>query len=221
MANAFPKSVMVEFDQQVEAFEPDNIVARNSEVRDRAAAGQFQTNFREWEPVSMISTTVDGLDISASLATDVTELSIPYDIDTIPNVPFTLNAQELNDPSALRKKIRSAFQALSARLNRDVVNKIKTEGGITVTQSGALQTYDDVAAAEVAMLRRDVGSEVMRSMALNMTDYRTAAGDLASRETLGDKALSAYERSRIGMVAGFDAFRTSFMPNIAAAACAC
>ncbi len=217
MSNAFPKSVVVEFNNQVEGFEPDNIMARQSMVRDRSGEEQFQSNFREWQTIEMISTTVDGLDISASLNKDVTELAIPYDIDTIANVPFTLNAQELNSPVMLRNKIDSAFKALSARVNRDVANKVKLEGGITVVQSGALQTYNDIAAAEVAMLRRDVAPETMKSMVMNMSDYRTVSGNLAGRETLTPKALTAYEKSAIGEIAGFETFRTNFAPNIAAA----
>lgn len=216
--NAFPKSVVVEFNKQVEGFEPDNIMAKQTMIRNRGGEEQFQSNFREWQTNEMISNTVDGLDISAFLATDVNELAIPYDINTIANVPFTLSALELNSPALLNNKINSAFIALSARVNRAVANKIKVEGGITVVQAGALQTYDDIAAAEVAILRRDAEESALRSMIMNMKDYRTASGNLAARQTLTPKALTAYEKSAIGDVAGFETFRTSFAPRITAAA---
>lgn len=218
MANAFPKDVVVAWQESIEKFDSDNIVAKNCKVERSGGEQQFNSNFRTWKPVSMISRTVDGLDISASLGKSVTELAVPFDIDTIPNVPFTLDAKEMNDPRMLRKKINSAVDQMGARLNRDVVNVIKNQSGQTVTQSGALTTYNDIAAAESALIRQDVSQTTMKTMALNIPDYNTVSGNLAARETLGKKALGAYERSLVGDVASFDTFRTSFMPQIGAAA---
>ena len=99
MANAFPKDVVVAWQESIEKFDSDNIVARNCDVNRSPGEQQFHSNFREWKPVSMISRTVDGLDITAELGKSVTELAVPFDIDTIPNVPFTLDAKELNDLS--------------------------------------------------------------------------------------------------------------------------
>jgi hypothetical protein len=219
MSNAFPKEVVVAWQESIEKFDSDNIVAKNCEINRTPNEQQFRSNFREWKPVSMISRTVDGLDISGSFNKDVTELSVPFDIDTIPNVPFTLDAKELNDPRALRKKINSAVDQLSARLNRDVVNTIFRQGGQTVTLNGAVQSYNDVAQAESIMIRQDVSQTTLKTMALNIPDYNTVAGNLASREYLqGNKSLGAYERSLVGDVASFDTFRTSFMPRVGAAA---
>jgi len=215
MANAFPKDVVVAWQESIEKFDSDNIVAKNCDVNRSGGEQQFRSNFREWKPVSMISRTVDGLDITASLGKAVTELAVPFDIDTIPNVPFTLDAKELNDPRMLRKKINSAVDQLSARLNRDVVNTILRTSGQTVVKAGALATYNDVAAAESMLHRQDVSMTTMKTMALNIPDYNTVAGNLAARDFLSNnKALGAYERSLVGEVASFDTFKTSFMPRV-------
>ena len=218
MSNAFPKDVVVAWQESIEKFDSDNIVAKNCKVERSGGEEQFNSAFRTWKPQSMISRTVDGLDITAELGKSVTELAVPFDIDIIPNVPFTLNAKEMNDPRMLRKKINSAVDQMGARLNRDVVNVIKNQAGQTVTQAGALNTYNDIAAAESALIRQDVSQTTMKTMALNIPDYNTVSGNLAARETLGSKALGAYERSLIGDVASFDTFRTSFMPRVSAAA---
>lgn len=218
MANAFPKEVVVAWQESIEKFDSDNLVARQTDVRRRGGEEQFRSAFREWVPQSMISITTDGLDITSELGRAVTELAIPFDINIIPNVPFTLDAKEMNDPAMIRKKINSAIDAISARVNRDVVNVILNSAGQTVTQSGALATYNNIAAAESALIRQDVSMSSMKTMALNITDYNTVAGDLAARQTLGNKSLSAYERSLVGDAAGFDTFRTSFMPTLALAA---
>ena len=221
MSYAFPKDVVVAWQVCIEKFDSDNIVANNCEVNRTGGEQQFHSNYREWKPVSMISRTVDGLDISASLGKSVTELAVPFDIDTIPNVPFTLDAKELNDPRMLRKKINSAVDQLSARLNRDVVNTILRTSGQTVSIPGALASYNDVAAAESMLHRQDVSMTTMKTMALNIPDYNTVAGNLAARDFLSNnKALGAYERSLVGEVASFDTFKTSFMPRVGAQATA-
>lgn len=214
----FPKEVIVAFNDAVAGFDSDNIVAKQTGRTRPGNEQQFRSAFTEWRVVDMISRTVDGLDITSELGRALTELSVPFDIDTIPNVPFTLNAQELNDPSEVTKKIRSAVQALSARLNRDVFNTILFEAGITVTQAGALAKYEDVAAYEDALLRQDILAETMKTLVLNLKDHRTVAGNLADRQNMGNKVLSAYEKSLVSMSAGFDIFRTSYTPLLTAAA---
>lgn len=213
MAGQFPKSVIVEFDKMVEGFEPNNIMAKQAEIRNRSGKGQFQSNFREWQVIEQISTTVDGLDITAQLGRTLSELAIPYDIDTIPNVPFTLTAQELLDEGALRKKMKSAFKALSARINRDVANAVATQGALTVIKSGNLAGYADIADCESAMIRIDCSDDAEKTMILNVADYAKLSGNLADREFISTgKTLTAYEKSKVGVVAGFDTFRTSFTP---------
>lgn len=218
MSSEFPKEVVVAFSDGVEGFDSDNIVAKQTDRTRPGNEQQFRSAFTEWRVTEMISRTVDGLDITSELGRELTELSIPFEIDIIPNVPFTLNAQELNDPSEVRKKIMSALKALSARLNRDVFDVILTEAGQTVVQAGALASYEDIAAYENALLRQDLPEETLKTLVLNLKDHRTVAGNLAARSDMGNKVLSAYERSLVSMSAGFDIFRTSYTPKLAAAA---
>lgn len=213
----FPKNVVVAFQESIEEFDSDNIVAKNTDVRPSDGLKNFRTNQREWVPQAMISQTVDGIDITSELGRSITELSVPFDINIIPNVPFTLDSFELNDASIVRKKISSGVQALSARLNREVVKVILNSAGQTVVQSGALSTYNDIAAAESALTRQDVSLTSLKTLTLNIQDYNTVAGDLAKRDDMGNKVLSAYERSLVGNVANFDTFKTSFMPTLTAA----
>jgi len=218
MPSQFPKEVTVAFSDGVKGFDSDNIVAKQTSRTRPGGQQSFRSAFTEWRVTEMISRTVDGLDITSELGRTLTELSIPFDIDTIPNVPFTLNAQELNDPSEVTKKVKSAIKALSARLNRDVFQTILFEAGQTVTQAGALTTYNDVAAYENALLRQDLPEESMKTLVLNLGDHTTVAGNLADRSDMGNKVLSAYEKSLVSMSAGFDIFRTSYTPLLTAAA---
>lgn len=218
MSSQFPKEVTVAFSDGVKGFDSDNIVAKQTDRTRPGGEQSFRSAFTEWRVTEMISRTVDGLDITSELGRTLTELSIPFDIDTIPNVPFTLNAQELNDPSEVTKKVASAIKALSARLNRDVFQTILFEAGQTVTQAGSLATYNDVSAYENALLRQDLPEESLKTLVLNLKDHTTVAANLADRSDMGNKVLSAYERSLVSMSAGFDIFRTSYTPLLTAAA---
>jgi hypothetical protein len=57
-------------------------------------------------------------------------------------------------------------------------------------------------------------------LALSSRDYNNMANDLskASRSFGNDKSDSAYERSRVGMVAGFDTLKLDYANRLTAAA---
>lgn len=214
----FPKEVVVEFNNMVEDFEDDNILSKNVKVKSSSAQQQQRTAYRTWQNVPQISTTVTGLDITGSMGKAITQLAIPVEIDTIENVPFTVDAQDLNDPAALTQKIRSAGAAISSKINQQLVNLAMFEGGAYVGQSGALATYNDVAAYENTFLRRGIPDRDIQSLFLNLKDHGTVSGNIAARQTMGNKVLTAYERSKVSDAANFDVFRVGSNPILTAAA---
>lgn len=214
----FPKDVVVEFNNMVEDFEDDNIISKQVKVKSSSGQQQQRTAYRTWQNVPQISTTVSGLDVTASLGKAIVQLGIPVDIDTIENVPFTIDAQDANDPMAIKEKVRSAGAALSSKINRTLINKALFEGGAFVSQAGALASYNDVAAYENAFLRRGVPEMDMQSLFLNLKDHGTVSGNIADRQTMGNKVLTAYERSLVSDAANFDVFRVGSNPILAAAA---
>lgn len=218
MAGGFPKEVVVAFQELIQGFDSDNIVARQTTVRRTPGTQQFRSAFREWVPVPMISITFSGIDQTANLGNEVTELAVPHDTDIIENVPFTLDSFELNDPSELRKKFDSAKQALSAKVNRDVAAQVNLFGSQHIKKGSALDGYADIAAMEARLIEEDIPQTADKTLVLNATDYSTMAGNLAERQNMtGSKPIGAWERSFLGEVAGFDTFRTSFTPNLQAA----
>lgn len=214
----FPKEVVVEFENMVADFEDDNILSKNVKVKSSSKQQQQRTAYRTWQNVPQISTTVSGLDITSSLGKAITQLAIPIDIDTIENVPFTVDAQDQNDPTVLREKIRSAGMAISSKINQQLVNLALFEGGAFVSQSGALATYNDVAAYENTFLRRGIPEITLQSLFLNLKDHATVAGNIADRQTMGNKVLTAYERSLVSDAANFDVFRVGSNPILTAGA---
>lgn len=218
MASGFPKEVVVAFEELIDGFDSDNIVARQTTVRRTPGNTQFRTAFREWVPVPMISVTTSGIDQTSNLSNEITELAVPHDTDIIENVAFQMDSKQLNDPSELRKKFDSCKQALSAKVNRDVAAQVNLYGSQHIKKGSALDGYADIAAMEARLIEQDIPQTADKTLVLNASDYSTMAGNLAERANMtGSKPIGAWERSFLGEVAGFDTFRTSFTPNLQAA----
>ncbi len=214
MANAFSKEEVVLFEQLLEKFDADNMTAKQVAKFRPSDTDSERTNDRFWRPVPYISTTVDGIDVSAAFQ-DITQLSVPAEADIIANVPWKLSALELRDPLQRERKSDSGAQALSARVNREIANLVGNTGSLVVTSTGAASGYSDIAAAEVRMLNEEIDLDVPRTYMFNGNDYKLTAADLANRETMLGKPNAAYSRSFVGPVAGFDTFRTSFQKTLA------
>lgn len=216
----FSKSEMVFFENVLEKFDPTNTTARNVSTYSPPMQMFERSGLTVSRPMPYISTVVDGLDVGGQYK-NLTQLSVPSTLSQsdIKSVPFTLNALELNDPTQRTRKAESCVQALSARVDRDTARVVSNQGSLVVSRSSALSGYADVAAAESLMLSQEIPIEQQRALIFNAFDGANVAENLAERNDLsGQKSLSAYERSRIGMVAGFETLKTSFLPRLAAAA---
>ena len=219
MANAFSKEEIVFFNEVLQGFNPNNITARQVS-KFMAPSMQFErAGLTIHRPVPYISRTTTGLTIAA---VDRTQLTVPSSLNSttnIINVPFKLNAVELNDPSQRDKIVQSALIALSAQADSIIATKIAQEGTLFVPITGAINEYGDISAAEIQQSIRDVPIMEPRTLIMNPTDYNTVAGDLANRDAPPTGvSLTAFERSRIPTVATFDSFKANFQPNIAVAA---
>lgn len=216
MANGFSKEEIVLFEEILEKFDPNNITAKQVSVRRPEMTQQERSGYTEWRPMPYVSQTVPGLDVTGQF-TDLTQLAVPTRIDQIENVLWSLNAQELNDPLQRSRKADSAVQQLSATLDRSIANLVGRTGTLVLTSNGPSSGYDDVAFMETRMIEEDINVGAMRTAVLNARDWQGMSSNLANRETMTGKPNSAYERSYVGPVAGFDTFRASFQPTLAAA----
>jgi hypothetical protein len=214
MANAFSKEETVLFELLLEKFDPNNITAKEVEIFRPEMTDQERSGYTVWRPIPYVSKTVSGLDITGEFG-DLTQLSVPSTIDRIENVPWSLTAQDLNDPLQRQRKAESAAQKLSAVVDNAIATLIGNTGGQVITKVGAAAGYDDIASAETRFLEEDINVGMNRTVIMNGTDWQAMSSNLADRETFTKKTTSAYERSRVGMVAGFDTYRASFNPTLA------
>ena len=226
MANAFSTEERVFFEQVLEGFNPNNITARQVSKFQPPATEFERSALQVWRPTPFISIAQEGLERADADYKDFTQLSVPSALNAnasspsdIKDVPFTMNAVELNDPIKRRQKSDSAIQALSALVDNDIATKIAQRGTLFVKETSAITTYTQMNKCEVQMLIRDVPIMNPRTVIMNPTDYNGVSANLANRDsTIMGVSLTAFERSKIPMIATFDSFKANFMPTLTAAA---
>lgn len=227
-SNNFSKEEIVFFEQVLEGFDPNNITARQV-MKFKPPSTQFERSATTvHRPIPYITLGTEGLTLSAAAFADRTQLTVPSTLNAnvgapsdLKNVPFKMNAVELNDPLQRNRISQAAVQQLSAIVDSNVATKVAQEGSLFIKQPAPITTYGQIAKAEEIMTIRDVPLTAPRTLIMNAADYNGVASDLAKRDAppMG-VSLTAFERSKIPTVATFDSFKASFMPtqNFTAAA---
>lgn len=226
--NAFSKEEIVFFDEVLEGFEPNNITAKQVQKYQPPATAFERGGLTVNRPIPYVSQNKDGLTLVSSDYAAMTQLSVPSTLNAndvapshVRNIPFTMNAVELNDPAQRQKKVKSSLLALSALADNVIATKIANEGTLFIkdTAAGGITTYGQVAACEEAGSIRDVPIMGERTLIMNVIDYNDVAGALASTDKVQTGVgATAFQRSRIPQIATFDSFKANFMPRLAAAA---
>lgn len=158
---------------------------------------------------------VTGLDISGQNDTDVIERFVPTTFRAPDNVRFSLDAKEMRDPAHMREMGKAAGLRLAAEIDKNLQEQIGLRANIVVKKVSTV-AWDDFATADALMVSRGIGL-AERKLFMNAFDHMQIAKDLGNRAYLGDVNKSAYERSRVPDIAGFQTFRMDQQYNLAAA----
>lgn len=206
MPNNFSKEERVAFEDVLEGFNDALVISRN--VATYGTDGQLmeRANDTIWRPSPYILSSQDRTVGTAVTVQDVKQLSVPSTLGFKKNVPWQMNALELRDALQEGRLGQAAYQRLASDVNTAVRDVASMQGTIVQAVAGAAGDYDDIALCESLMNEQGV-PEGDRYMALTTRDYNGLAGNLASRQTMTGKPTSAYERSYVGMVAGFETYK--------------
>lgn len=217
MANGFSKEEIVYFDKLLEGYEDALVLSRAAVVTDTDQQTMERTNDTIWFPMPYIMTSYSGNDATNNFK-DVTQLSVPAQINNQRHVPFYLTARQLRDAQQEGRLRDAATTKLASDMNVSVMNLASIYGSVFVKRTAAASGYADVAAADTMFTTQGIPREG-RQMMLSPGDYNGMSGDLAGRQTLSkDKTLPAYEESDLGMVAGFRTFKADYAYRLTAAA---
>lgn len=214
MPNAVTNVPELMFEEFVEAYDAGCVLSVEATKTSPEAVALQRAGDTFYVRQNYHTSVVTGLDISASADTDVIERFVPTTFRSPDNVRFTLDAKEMRDPVHMREMGKSAGLRLAAEIDKNLQTEIGLRANMVIKKVGAF-TWDDAATADALMISRGINSE--RKLFLNPFDHLAVAKDLGNRAYLGDMSKSAYERSMIPDIAGFQSFRMDQQYNLATA----
>ena len=229
MPNAFSKEERVAFEDLLEGFHDALVLSRNVNVYATDQTMMARTNDIIWRPQPYIAQSIPstpGVSIAAQYQ-DMTQLSVPATIGFSRTVPWTMTALDLRDALQEGRLGEAAKQKLASDINLAIMNAAANLGSLVVDIGAAAGTYDDIALCDSIMNEQGVAN-YDRFLALSSRDYNGLAGNIAGgnvsglfsngRSFNGNKSNTAFERSYVGMVAGFETFKFDYANRLILAA---
>jgi hypothetical protein len=215
MANSFSKEERVAFENLLEGFQDALVLSRNVSIYNTDQTMMERTNNTIWRPQPYIAKSYSGTDMTSNF-TDYTQLSVPATIGYNQSVPWIMTATELRDALQEQRLGDAAKQKLASDINVAVLNVASSQGTLVVKRLSAATGFDDVAQCEAIFNEQGV-NDFDRYLALSTRDYNGMANNLAGRQTLAGKALTAYDRAYIGQVASFGTYKLDYANRIGVA----
>jgi hypothetical protein len=220
MANSFSKEERVAFEDLLEGFQDALVLSRNVSVYNTNQTEMARSNDTIWRPQPYIAQSINttpGTPIPGYQG--MTQLAVPATLGFSKTVPWEMTTLQLRDALQEGRLGDSAKQKLASDINIAIMNAAAGLGSLVVPIAAAAGDYDDVALCDAIMNEQGV-PDYDRFMALSSRDYNGLAGNLVgSARSFGNmKSDKAYERSHVGMVAGFDTYKMDYANRQLAAA---
>lgn len=216
MPNSFLKEERVAFEEVLEGFQDALVVSSLFEKYTLDDVTAERSGNTIWIPQPYIAQSFTGLDQSANFDRNYTQLAVPITLGYSRSVPLTLSATELRDQLQQKRLGRAAMQRLASDINIACSDLAALTGTIVIKRTTAASGFNDAAAVDTAMNRVGIGM-ADRRLVLSSADYNGMASDLAARQTVSGKTLSAYEKASVGEVAGMETFKLDYAYRLAAA----
>jgi hypothetical protein len=220
MSNSFSKEERVAFEDILEGFQDALVLSRNVSVYNTDQTMMERANNTIWRPQPYIAQSINstpGTPIPGYQG--MTQLAVPATLGFSKTVAWEMTSLELRDALQEGRLGDSAKQKLASDINIAIMNAAAGLGSLVVPIAAAAGDYDDVALCDAIMNEQGV-PDYDRFMALSSRDYNGLAGNLVgtARSFGNQKSDKAYERSYVGMVAGFDTYKMDYANRQTAAA---
>lgn len=214
MANSLAKDLELMFENFVEGYDAACVISMEAKTSYPAPKTMQRASDTFYKKQNYHAAVVTGLDVSAATRTDIIERFVPTVFRSPDNVIYELDAKELRDPDHMRLMGGASAIRLAAEVDKNLYAAVAANASIIVKKVGAL-SWDDGATAEALAVSRGITASDLK-LFMNPFDYKDVAKDLGNRAYLGDRSLSAYERSKVPDIANFATFRTDNVANLAA-----
>lgn len=216
MPNSFTKQETVAFEDVFNAFEDGLVISKIFKTYNLPDQLAERSSNTIWRPMPYNAQSFTGIDQSANFNRNYTQLSVPTTLGYSHAVPLTLSATELRDQLQEKRLGDSAMKRLASDVNLACSNLAALTGSVVSKRTGPASGFDDVAAIDTAFNRLGVAMDSRKAL-YSSQDYNGMAANLASRVLDNSKSLTAYERARIGVVAGFDTYKLDYAYRLTAA----
>jgi len=220
MSNSFSKEERVAFEDLLEGFQDALVLSRHVNIYSTDQTMMERANNTIWRPQPYIAQSINSTPGTAIPGYQgMTQLAVPATLGFSKTVPWEMTTLELRDALQEGRLGESAKQKLASDINIAIMNAAAGLGSLVVPIAAAAGDYDDVALCDAIMNEQGV-PDYDRFMALSSRDYNGLAGNLVgtARSFGNQKSDKAYERSYVGMVAGFDTYKMDYANRLAAAA---
>jgi hypothetical protein len=220
MSNSFSKEERVAFEDLLEGFQDALALSRHVNIYSTDQTMMERANNTIWRPQPYIAQSINSTPGTAIPGYQgMTQLAVPATLGFSKTVPWEMTTLELRDALQEGRLGESAKQKLASDINIAIMNSAAGLGSLVVPIAAAAGDYDDVALCDAIMNEQGV-PDYDRFMALSSRDYNGLAGNLVgtARSFGNQKSDKAYERSYVGMVAGFDTYKMDYANRQTAAA---
>jgi hypothetical protein len=217
MANQFTKEVRIMFDDMLEGFDDALTTAKLARKFRPASDVEMQRiGDQVWIPAPNIAASYDGFDQTSNFQ-DFTDMVVPVSIGYHKSSNGKMSAKDLRDPVQLANYAKAAKQKLSSDINLALFNTVALQGSQVVKRTTAPTGFDDIAAADAQLTEQGV-STMDRAMLLSPRSYNAMASNLAKPQTSGlRETMTAFQKSYLGDVAGFETYKNDQSFRLAAA----
>lgn len=217
MANTFSRETRVMFDEMIEGFDDQLVIARSArKFRPWSDAEMQRQGDQTWITVPNIAASYDGFDQSANFG-DMADMSVPVTIGFHKSANGKMSAKDLRDPMQLASYAKAAKQKLASDINYALFVTASLQGSQFVKRTTAPTGYDDIAEADARLTEIGVPLPGRKYFASPRT-YNAMAGNLAKPQTSGlRETMTAFQKAYLGDVAGFDTYKNDQSYRLAAA----
>jgi hypothetical protein len=216
MANAFSKQETILFEDFMEGFQDNLVLSKAVKVMNSDDVTMERANNVVWVPQPYIAVSYAGRDMTANFKAQ-TQMSVPVSLGYERCVPITLNPLELRDAIQEESLGKAAKQRLASDINVAVLTAAANQGTLFVKRTTASVGFDDIAQVDSIMNEQGVPN-YDRVISYGSADYNGAASNLASRDNVSGKVLTAYEKALVNQIGGFDILKLDYALSKTAAA---
>lgn len=215
MANSLTRVEQIAWEKGCEAFENNNVFAKNAEVYKPESGFAEQAGQTIRFPYANQIEFTTGLDVT-NQQKDITDVTVPLSLNKsdIVGSRFGLDVIEGNFERRITDNVMAAVRRTSGVISTRVSEAIIDKGALVGTSDSDLVNYSDFAKAGTILSEIEAGHEA-QYMYLPPRMAQGLANELGSRETDNGRDMDAYGMGKLPSINSFMTFKSNSLKTVA------